>query len=107
MVAVDGALVRERCQGSHAHVVSMDLEELAELLAAVASAPAVGPQRAIATALRQEGADLLGVEPLVVRRGDDGAARFVSCRSTKLIFSSSPGWRVFSARRPVRRGRAR
>src|SRR6478672_1763318 len=61
---LDRALVGERLQGGHRHVMTVDLEELPELLPVVAAPEAVGTENGVAA--RYEVTDLVGERAHVV-----------------------------------------
>src|SRR5262245_3282907 len=70
---LDRTVLGERLQRGDRHPVPVDLEEIAELLAGVRAAVAVGAEHAIALAGRQERTDLIRERFHVVGRGDDRA----------------------------------
>src|SRR5450830_1564124 len=72
---VDLAFFGQRTQGRDGDVVTVHLEELAQLGAAVGAAETVGAQHAVGAVLRHEGADLLCIQAHVVGGGDDRALR--------------------------------
>jgi hypothetical protein len=69
------ALVGQGLECGHHDVVAVHLEVLAQARAEIAAAEAVGAQHAVATAGRDEGADLLGIALHVVGAGHHRALR--------------------------------
>jgi hypothetical protein len=74
------AVVGQRLQRGQGHPAAIDLEEVAQRLARVRTAEAVGAERDVAAV--EEGTDLFGEQADVVGGGDDRAARIVEQFST-------------------------